>query len=84
LVLCIFCICSHGLIQLTFIRRGKDGKPAGSITIRAQEIKDNKFIYKLSLSATDLDKKDFFGKSGELNCVLGSLEAHGVLTLFRP
>lgn len=38
------------------------GKPRGNIIIGAEEIEDSKFEVTLQLSASKLDKKDFFGK----------------------
>ncbi|KAL5473572.1 hypothetical protein EMCRGX_G028068 [Ephydatia muelleri] len=39
------------------------GNPAGKITLQAEEVQDSKFIVNFELSATKLEKKDFFGKS---------------------
>ncbi|KAL5473575.1 hypothetical protein EMCRGX_G028072 [Ephydatia muelleri] len=39
------------------------GNPAGKITIQAEEVQDSKFVVDFELSATKLEKKDFFGKS---------------------
>ena len=38
------------------------GAPTGKITIQAEEVQDSKFIVDFQLSATKLEKKDFFGK----------------------
>ena len=38
------------------------GAPSGKITIQAEEVQDSKFILNFELSATKLEKKDFFGK----------------------
>ena len=38
------------------------GAPTGKITIQAEEVQDSKFIVDFELSATKLEKKDFFGK----------------------
>ena len=40
------------------------GNPAGKITIQAEEVQDSKFVVDFELSATKLEKKDFFGKVG--------------------
>ncbi|KAL5473555.1 hypothetical protein EMCRGX_G028048 [Ephydatia muelleri] len=40
-----------------------NGAPSGKITIQAEEVQDSKFLLNFELSATKLEKKDFFGKS---------------------
>ena len=44
------------------------GQPRGNILISAEEIEDSKFEVNLQLSASKLDKKDFFGKVNMYMC----------------
>ena len=38
------------------------GASLGKITIQAEEVQDSKYSITMQLSATKVDKKDFFGK----------------------
>ena len=49
-------------LNLLFFVQLLPGKPRGDIIIAAEEVADTKFEITLQLSATNLDKKDFFGK----------------------
>ena len=53
---------------------GKHGN-FGKVHIQGEEVADNKFDIFLQLAASNLDKKDFFGKVGVVNYT-GSLCAH--------
>ena len=46
------------------------GAARGKITIQAEEVGDSKFTIQMQLSASKLDKKDFFGKV--YTCILCS------------
>ena len=42
------------------------GAPRGKIKLQTEEVADSKFSIALQLSASKLDKKDFFGKVSKL------------------
>ena len=56
--LLIQCTCVH----LTFLFFPSPGASRGEIVIVAEEVQDSKYTIAMQLSASHLDKKDFFGK----------------------
>ena len=57
-----YCTSEFHLNLFLFFVQLLPGKPRGDIIIAAEEVADTKFEITLQLSATNLDKKDFFGK----------------------
>ena len=51
----------YSLCSVLYVYAGKHGN-FGKVHIQGEEVADNKFDISLQLAASNLDKKDFFGK----------------------